>query len=84
MLTCLEIINILYMKCNDLCNSLKFKFDSVFNENRNRPYRYNNNFNNNFNNSSSSSSSDSNNDFSSNNSSHSSSNSYSNNDGYFK
>ncbi len=50
MLTCLEIINILYMKCNDLCNSLKFKFDSVFNDNRNRPYRYHNNFNNNYNN----------------------------------
>lgn len=48
MLTCLEIINILYMKCNDLCNSLKFKFDSVFNERRNRPYRYHNNFNNNY------------------------------------
>ena len=49
MLTCLEIINILYMKCNEFCHALKFNFDNVFNDSRNRPYTYNNN-NNNYNN----------------------------------
>ena len=50
MLTCLEIINILYMKCNEFCHSLKFNFDNVFNDSRNRPYTYNNNnnYNNNY------------------------------------
>ena len=42
MLTCLEIINILYMKCVELCSEIKFKYNSTFNDRRHRPYNFNN------------------------------------------
>ena len=41
MLTCLEIVNILYYKCVDLCYDIKYKFNRVFNDNRHRPRQYN-------------------------------------------
>ena len=41
MLTCLEIVNILYYKCVDLCYDIKYKYNRVFNNNRHRPYNYN-------------------------------------------
>jgi len=41
MLTCLEIVNILYMKCVELCNEIKFKYNSTFNNSRHRPRPYN-------------------------------------------
>jgi len=42
MLTCLEILNILYMKCKELCSDIKFKYNSTFNDRRHRPYNFNN------------------------------------------
>ena len=42
MLTCLEILNILYMKCIELCSEIKFKYNSTFNDRRHRPYNFNN------------------------------------------
>ena len=36
MLTCLEIVNILYYKCVDLCHDIKYKYNRVFNNNSNR------------------------------------------------
>ena len=41
MLTCLEIVNILYYKCVDLCYDIKYKYNRVFNNNRHRPRPYN-------------------------------------------
>jgi hypothetical protein len=48
MLTCLEIVNILYLKCVDLCNEIKYKYNNVFNNTRHRPvpYNYNSIYNN--------------------------------------
>lgn len=43
MLTCLEIMNILYMKCVEICQDLKFKYNSTFNDRRHRPQNYYNN-----------------------------------------
>ena len=41
MLTCLEIVNILYYKCVDLCYDIKYKYNRVFNDNRHRPRQFN-------------------------------------------
>lgn len=41
MLTCLEIVNILYYKCVDLCYDIKYKYNRAFNDNRHRPRQYN-------------------------------------------
>ena len=41
MLTCLEIVNILYYKCVDLCYDIKYKYNRTFNDNRHRPRQYN-------------------------------------------
>ena len=41
MLTCLEIVNILYYKCVDLCYEIKYKYNRVFNDNRHRPRQFN-------------------------------------------
>ena len=43
MLTCLEIINILYIKCVTFCESIKNSYNSTFNDLRHRPEVYNNN-----------------------------------------
>ena len=46
MLTCLEILNILYIKCTEMCGSIKFKFNTTFDDRRHRPYPYTNTENN--------------------------------------
>ena len=43
MLTCLEIINILYIKCVTFCENIKNSYNSTFNDRRHRPEVYNNN-----------------------------------------
>ena len=45
MLTCLEIINILYIKCVSICESIKFNYNSTFNDRSHRPENYYNNYN---------------------------------------
>ena len=43
MLTCLEIINIIYLKCVSLCENIKNSYNSTFNDRRHRPEVFNNN-----------------------------------------
>jgi len=43
MLTCLEIINILYVKCVAICETIKFNYNSTFNDNN---YSNNRNYSN--------------------------------------
>ena len=42
MLTCLEIINIIYLKCVSLCENIRNSYNSTFNDRRHRPEVYNN------------------------------------------
>ena len=41
MLTCLEIVNIIYMKCIEMCDEIKQKYNSTFSNRNQRENNYN-------------------------------------------
>ena len=50
MLTCLEIVNIIYMKCIEMCDEIKQKYNSTFSNRNQRENNYNYNYNTMYNN----------------------------------